>query len=92
MASGDLLLSARDLTVQFPSSHGAVTAVNDVSFDMRAGEVISLVGESGCGKSTLGKAIMGLLPNSAKITGNLRYKGTELVGFGPRKAHPIPGH
>jgi oligopeptide/dipeptide ABC transporter ATP-binding protein len=82
MASGDSLLSARDLTVQFPSSYGAVTAVNEVSFDMRAGEVISLVGESGCGKSTLGKAIMGLLPNSAKITGNLSYKGKELVGLG----------
>ena len=82
MASGDTLLSARDLTVQFPSSNGAVTAVNEVSFDMRAGEVISLVGESGCGKSTLGKAIMGLLPNSAKVTGNLRYRGKELVGLG----------
>ncbi|MDA4114069.1 MAG: ABC transporter ATP-binding protein [Thaumarchaeota archaeon] len=80
-AGGDVLLSARDLTVQFPSQHGAVTAVDEVSFDIRAGEVISLVGESGCGKSTLGRAIIGLLPNSAKITGSLTYKGTELVGL-----------
>ena len=80
-SSGDSLLSAKDLTVQFPSQYGTVRAVDDVSFDIRAGEIISLVGESGCGKSTLGKAIIGLLPNTAKIGGSLRYKGKELVGL-----------
>ncbi|HEV2389337.1 MAG TPA: ABC transporter ATP-binding protein, partial [Nitrososphaerales archaeon] len=58
-----------------------VKAVDNASFDIGAGEVISLVGESGCGKSTLGKAVIGLLPNTAKVSGSLVYKGTDLVGL-----------
>jgi peptide/nickel transport system ATP-binding protein len=76
-----MLLSARGLSVQFPSQNGPVKAVDDVTFEMRAGEVVSLVGESGCGKSTLGRAMIGLLPNSANITGSISYRGTELVGL-----------
>jgi peptide/nickel transport system ATP-binding protein len=89
--STDLLLSARSVTVRFPSQYGSVRAVDDVSFDIKAGEIISIVGESGCGKSTLGKAIIGLLPRNAAISGSLLYKGTELVGLGHGKLTQFRG-
>ncbi len=66
------LLSVRDLKVHFPVRIGGlfgrivpVKAVDGVSFDLRAGETLGVVGESGCGKSTLGRAILQLIPPSA---------------------------
>jgi len=62
-----------------------VRAVDGVSLDIGAGEVLGLVGESGCGKSTLGRGILGLLPEGASSDGEVLYGGRNLVGL-PQKA------
>lgn len=55
------LLSVRNLRVEFPNRHGALVAIDDVSFDLQPGEILGMVGESGAGKSLTGAAIIGLL-------------------------------
>ena len=75
------LLSVRSLCVQYQSARGTVRAVDDVSFDLDAGETVGLVGESGCGKSTLGKAIMRLVPSS---DGYVILDGQNLTEMQPR--------
>ncbi|MCF6321625.1 MAG: ABC transporter ATP-binding protein, partial [Rhizobiaceae bacterium] len=59
------LLEVQNLTLQFDTDEGRITAVNDVSFDIKAGEVMGLVGESGSGKSVTAKALMQLNPSNA---------------------------
>ena len=59
-----------DLTVGFPTEDGLVRAVRGVSYTLHEREVLGIVGESGSGKSVSSMAVMGLLPKSARITGN----------------------
>ncbi|MBS0445597.1 MAG: oligopeptide ABC transporter ATP-binding protein OppD [Proteobacteria bacterium] len=80
-----VLLDVVDLSVRFPIRsgilhrvRGAFTAVDGVSFRIRAGETIALVGESGCGKTTTGKAIVQLLRHQAQITGRAMFDGQDL--------------
>jgi oligopeptide/dipeptide ABC transporter ATP-binding protein len=81
------LLDVRDLTIQFPQSRGSrrplattqptatpVAAVRSLSFSIAPGEVLGLVGESGSGKSVTSLAIMGLLPSSAQVTGEITFQ------------------
>lgn len=81
------LLTVDQLGVRF----GAVTAVSSVSFTVRAGEVFGVVGESGAGKSATAKAIIGLLPATAQVTGSVRYAGEELVGASQAQLHRVRG-
>ena len=74
------VLSVRDLRVWYGTERGPVRAVDGVSFDVRAGETLGLVGESGCGKSTLGRGILGLLPSGSAVDGSVRFRDRELVG------------
>jgi peptide/nickel transport system ATP-binding protein len=75
------VLSVRDLRVWYGTERGPVRAVDGVSFDVRAGETLGLVGESGCGKSTLGRGILGLLPGGSATDGSVRFRGRELIGL-----------
>ena len=74
------VMSVRDLRVWYGTERGPVRAVDGVSFDVRPGETLGLVGESGCGKSTLGRGILGLLPTGSAIDGSVRFNDRELVG------------
>ena len=67
------LLEVRNLTVEFVTQQGSVTAVRDVSFQIAPGEVLGLVGESGSGKSVTALAIMRLLPPQARVTGGVHF-------------------
>lgn len=73
------LLQVRDLNVRFPSPAGAVHAVRGVSYDVSEGEFLGIVGESGSGKSVSSLAVMGLLPSSAKVTGEITFQGKPLL-------------
>ncbi len=75
------LIEVADLGVRLNTSRGAAQAVREVSFSLRRGETLGLVGESGCGKSVTALALMGLLPDSAVVSGSIRLDGGELVGL-----------
>jgi peptide/nickel transport system ATP-binding protein len=79
-ASAAPVLDVSHLSVTFPSEAGNVAAVRDLSYVVHAGEVLGLVGESGSGKSVSSLAIMGLLPETARVTGSVRFHGDEITG------------
>ena len=85
------VVSVRDLRVYYGTTRGPVRAVDGVSLDISAGEVVGLVGESGCGKSTLGRGILGLLPEGAVSDGEVRYGGRNLVGMSDKELRHLRG-
>ncbi len=66
--------------MQLQTQRGPAFAIRDVGFTLKKGDTVGLVGESGCGKSITAMALMGLLPESAKVSGSIRLDGQELVG------------
>ena len=74
------LLEVENLGIQLSTSRGPAQAVREVSFVLKRGETLGLVGESGCGKSITALALMGLLPESAGVSGSIKLDGNELVG------------
>ena len=81
----DELLKIENLSVGIQSPSGKVQAIRDVSFELRPGEVLAIVGESGCGKSILCKSIMKLLPKSAKIEGGrIIANGVDITNYSDR--------
>ncbi len=91
-AMGDVLLSVQDLKVHFPipqpglfSTPLPLKAVDGVSFDVRSGETLGIVGESGCGKSTLGRAILQLLEPTA---GRIVWLSENIAGLSERRMRP----
>ncbi|MFD1935498.1 ABC transporter ATP-binding protein [Nonomuraea mangrovi] len=82
------LLSIRDLEVAFSTRGAPVRAVRAVSLDLAPGERIALVGESGCGKTTTMLAMMGLLPASATVSGQVLLDGTDILAGGETTMRP----
>lgn len=73
------VLEVRNLSIRFPGRFGDTAIVDNVSFTVREGETMGLVGESGCGKSITSLAVMGLLPKTAVVTGSIKFDGKELL-------------
>jgi oligopeptide/dipeptide ABC transporter ATP-binding protein len=75
------LLEVRDLRVDFHQGRRVVRAVDGLSYTLRRGRTLALIGESGSGKTVSSRAIMGLLPGSASVTGSIRFDDREVVGL-----------
>jgi peptide/nickel transport system ATP-binding protein len=81
-STGEHILEVSDLKVYYYAIKGVVKAVDNVSFSLRKGESLGLVGESGCGKSTLGYALIRLVPPPGRIAGGtIKFKGIDLVSM-----------
>jgi peptide/nickel transport system ATP-binding protein len=81
----------RNLTVRVPVGGAFARAVDDVDFELSAGEALALVGESGCGKTLTGRALVGLAPESARVEGSIRLHGTEMVGSSEEEWRSVRG-
>ena len=73
------LLRLENLSVHYKTVRGEVRALDGVSLNLPAGETLGVVGETGCGKSTLAKAVLGVLPPGTRVTGHVRFRGTDLL-------------
>jgi peptide/nickel transport system ATP-binding protein len=80
LSKDNVLLSVQDLIVSFHTLDGVVHALDGVTFDVRKGEILGLVGETGCGKSATGLAILKLLPdNSEVVKGQITLEGDDIL-------------
>jgi peptide/nickel transport system ATP-binding protein len=75
------LLQVTDLEVTLPTARGSLAALRGVSFSLERGATLGLVGESGCGKSLTALALMGLLPDGARVAGSIAFDGHELTAL-----------
>ena len=87
------LLEVENLHVHFVTTRGVVRAVEGISYKVRPGEVVALVGESGCGKSVSALAIMRLLakPAGRIVAGRIRFQGRDLLGLSEDEMRKIRG-
>jgi oligopeptide/dipeptide ABC transporter ATP-binding protein len=89
----DVLLDVRDLQTQFHTSSGVVRAVDGVSWDVRQGETVALVGESGCGKSVSALSVMRLVaaPAGRIVGGRILFKGRDLLALSEDEMRKVRG-
>jgi peptide/nickel transport system ATP-binding protein len=85
------ILSVDNLAVAFPTEDGVVNAVRGVSYTLQERDVLGVVGESGSGKSVAAMALMGLLPKSAQISGDIRYRGQDVLAMTPKEQRALRG-
>ena len=75
------LLDFSDLRVDFRRDRQVVRAVDGLTYSVRRGQTVAVIGESGSGKTVSSRAVMGLLPPTATVTGSIRFEDTEMVGL-----------
>jgi oligopeptide/dipeptide ABC transporter ATP-binding protein len=94
MKTDDIILSVRDLKTEFRTPTGTFAAVDGASFDLRAGEVLGVVGESGCGKTQLSLSIMRLVPSPPGriAAGTVTFKGRDLLTLSDPEMRSIRGN
>ena len=90
-ASTPPLLSVSDLRIEFERGGRRAAAVSGLSFDVRPGEVLGIVGESGCGKSVTAMSLMRLLPSTARISGRAEFEGRDLLALPEREMQRLRG-
>lgn len=92
VAPHDVALSVRDLTVNLPQGMERTHAVKDISFDLKRGQILCIIGESGSGKSVTANAIMGLVPKVIRLSsGVIQLEGMNIVGMSPDKLRNLRG-
>ncbi len=85
MSDPDILLSVRDLKIDYHVGKTTVRAVDGASFDVPRASIVGLVGESGCGKTTMASAVTRIIADNARISGGeMIFDGTDLVGLSER--------
>jgi peptide/nickel transport system permease protein len=92
LPGGEPVLRVTDLAIGFPGRHDDVDIVDGISFDVRPGEVLGLVGESGCGKSLTALTVMGLQPRGARISGTVEFAGRDLLKLRAKERRRLLGH
>jgi len=92
LPTGEPILRVEDLRLGFADRHRGVDIIDGISFEVRPGEVLGLVGESGCGKSLTALTIMGLQPRGARISGSIRFDGRELLTLPKAARRRLMGH
>jgi peptide/nickel transport system ATP-binding protein len=86
------ILRVQDLEIKYQTRDGILTALRNVGFEVRAGEIVGVVGESGCGKSTLASAVMRLLPPNGWISGGqIVFQGRDLCGLDEEEVRHLRG-
>lgn len=86
------LISVKNLSILFKTSNGTVHAVNDISFEVKKGEIFALVGESGSGKSTVAFSIMRLIPRPGEVSGGqIVFQGRDLLKLKEEEMFAIRG-
>ncbi|HEX6529065.1 MAG TPA: ABC transporter ATP-binding protein, partial [Burkholderiales bacterium] len=87
-----MILEVENLSVQFPTRRGTLTAVDSISFSIAPGEVLGVVGESGAGKSMTGLAVIGLLEPPGRISaGEVRLEGRRIDRLKPHEMRRVRG-
>lgn len=87
----DALLKVEGLSVRFPSDHGMIDVVSDLSLSVNDDEILGIVGESGSGKTVAGLAVVGLLPSDAHVQGAIKFKGHDLLRLAPSARRRLLG-
>ncbi len=85
------ILSVKNLSIEYIMKSTTHTAVSNISFNLKKGQILGIAGESGCGKSTTAKALIGLLPTNARCKGQININGIDICDMNERPLEKVRG-